>query len=85
MLRTIISIFDHNGKRVEALVQAMPRSFKMHVWANYVDPSVIKTEDLIYLGHIQPMDQTDTAELEMCVADLFDKEYHKRIDKTELV
>lgn len=41
--------------------------------------------NLWVLGHIQPVDASDVAELEFLVGHLFEKEYHKRLDKTEQV
>jgi len=68
-LRTIISIFNKDGQKVEALIQSMSRSFKMHVWAAPIkeDGSTV----LEYKGTIQPLDQTDTIELEELVKRLY--------------
>lgn len=68
-LRTIISIFNRDGQRVEALLQAMPRSFKMHVWASPIKED--GTTVLEYKGTIQPIDQTDTTELETLIQNLY--------------
>lgn len=70
-LRTLVSIFDVGGTHVQALVQSMPRSFKMHVWAAPLEVDSEATTVLEYIGHIQPMDQTDSGELEMLVRDLY--------------
>lgn len=68
-LRTVITIFNNEGQRVEALVQAMPRSFKMHVWAAPIKEE--GTTILEYKGAIQPVDQTDEVELEELVKRLY--------------
>lgn len=79
-LRSLFSVFDNDGKHIQALIQSMPRSFKMHVWANYREINAVETTDLKYLGTIQPIDQTDLAEVNVLVSELFEKEYHKIVD-----
>ena len=70
-LRTLISVFDADGEHVQALVQSMPRSFKMHVWAAPVEANQLTTSVLEYIGTIQPIDQTDSSELEFLIQDLY--------------
>lgn len=70
-LRTLVSIFDNDGKHVQALVQSMPRSFKMHVWAAPLEIGGVATTTLEYIGHIKPIDQTDSIEIEVLVSKLY--------------
>lgn len=73
-VKTLWSVFNDEGKHIQALSQTMPRSFKMHVWANYKEVDGLGTTELIYLGTIQPYDQTDTIEVETLVRELALKE-----------
>lgn len=70
-LRALVSVFDIDGSHVQALVQSMPRSFKMHVWAAPLAVNNEATTVLEYIGNIQPIDQTDLGELEMLVRELY--------------
>ena len=76
-LRTLVSVWDDDGRHVQALVQSMPRSFKMHVWANYLVTGDESTTGLDYIGTIQPTDPTDINELEILVEDAWQK-YQKK-------
>lgn len=68
--RTLFSVFTDDRKHYQALVQSMPRSFKMHVWAAQHDIISLETVELKYLGTIQPLDQSDSLEVEMLVKEL---------------
>lgn len=76
-LRTVISIFNKDGDKVEALVQSMPRSFKMHVWAAPIKEE--GTTVLEYKGTIQPLDQTDDIEIETLIKSLYFNEPNTRV------
>lgn len=78
--RTLLTIFDEGKNHVQVLVQSMPRSFKMHVWACRLSDLDIATKDMKYLGTIQPADQTDYAELEYLVQDLFNKKFDSIVE-----
>jgi hypothetical protein len=73
-LRTLFSVFTDDKKHVQALVQSMPRSFKMHVWASYHNIITLETIELKYIGTIQPIDQSDSLEIEELVRKLVIKE-----------
>lgn len=74
--RTFITLFDEDGE-VQALVQSMPRSFKMHVWANRLIISEESTTELEYIGTIQPNDPTDSWEIHLLARDAWLK-YQKK-------
>lgn len=77
-MRALFSIFDHEGRHVQALAQSLSsRSFKLHVWAEYRFIDAVETTELKYLGTIQPIDQTDNAEVEFMIQELFMREYPK--------